>query len=38
MVLPCAITLEDVNYPFCININEILSEWDLDDENILKYQ
>lgn len=36
MVLPCAITLEDVNYPFCININEILSEWDLDDEKYIK--
>ncbi|MDD4036080.1 MAG: YceD family protein [Bacilli bacterium] len=36
MVLPCSITLEDVEYPFSINISEILSDLDDIDENYLK--
>lgn len=33
MVLPCARTLKDVNYPFNININEIIGE---NDDNSLE--
>jgi len=36
MILPCALTLEDVKYPFSIEISEILSENDEDDEKYLK--
>lgn len=36
MILPCAITLEDVSYPFDIKINEILSDDDESDEKYLK--
>lgn len=33
MILPCARTLKDVNYPFNININEIIGE---NDDNSLQ--
>ncbi len=36
MILPCSLTLEDVEYPFLIEINEILSDIDEDDEKYLK--
>jgi uncharacterized protein len=36
MILPCAITLEDVEYNFGIEINEILSDIDDEDEKYLK--
>ena len=36
MVLPCALTLEDVEYPFSIEINEILTENVDDDESYFK--
>lgn len=36
MILPCAITLDDVEYPFSIEISEILSDVDENDEKYLK--
>jgi uncharacterized protein len=36
MILPCAITLEDVNHDFALEINEVLSEIDEEDEKYLK--
>jgi uncharacterized protein len=36
MILPCSITLEDVSYPFTLNIDEILSENSEHDEKYIK--
>ena len=36
MILPCSITLEDVAYPFNINIDEALTEEDVKEENFIK--
>jgi uncharacterized protein len=36
MILPCSITLEDVEYPFHIETTEILSENIEDDEEYIK--
>ena len=36
MVLPCSITLEDVDYPFNIEINEFLDENDENNEEYIK--
>lgn len=36
MILPCAISLKDVNYPFNIEIDEILDPNDEENENYLK--
>ena len=36
MILPCAITLEDVTFPFRTSINEILTENDTEEENHIK--
>ncbi len=36
MILPCALTLEDVEYPFSLEIIEILSEAKEDDEKYFK--
>ncbi|MDD3048584.1 MAG: YceD family protein [Bacilli bacterium] len=36
MILPCAVTLDDVDYPFDIKIDEILSDDDEEDEKYIK--
>ncbi|MFA5602885.1 MAG: DUF177 domain-containing protein [Bacilli bacterium] len=37
MVLPCAVSLEDVNYPFSFEIGEILTNMEEEDENYIKF-
>jgi uncharacterized protein len=36
MVLPCSVTLEDVDYPFCIEIDEICTENEQENEEYVK--
>ncbi len=37
MILPCVVSLEDVEYPFAFEINEILTDMEEEDENYIKF-
>lgn len=37
MILPCSVSLEDVDYPFSIEISEILTDMEEKDENYIKF-